>query len=381
MTRVKSRGCEAEKNVRHEYDFQRIGEHFRLPGKVIRSERMPSGNINKTYRVTYRMDDGTNKSYLFQKVNTYVFKNPAEVMENIDRITGHIYKKRDGRNALHFHHTVEGKNYYSEEGNEFFWRVRNYFDSVTFDVCNDVQILYLAGVAFGEFQRDLRDFDASLLHETIKDFHNTKKRLETLFKDAKEDEYGRADTVREELTYIAGVRDKACTLIDMLEKGQLPLRVTHNDTKINNVLFEVDGSSPLTVIDLDTVMPGLVAYDFGDAIRFSANTAAEDEKDLSQISMDLEQFKAFTDGFLSELRGSLTEKEVDTLALGAFCITVELAARFLDDYLTGDKYFKTLYPEHNLVRTRAQLTLAKDMEGKLKKMREIVLQCYSGDGI
>ena len=158
----------------------------------------------------------------------------------------------------------------------------------------------------------------------------------------------------------------------MLKKGELPLRVTHNDTKINNVLFDPETKDPLTVIDLDTVMPGLVAYDFGDAVRFSANTTAEDEKDIRKVSLDLEQFKSFAEGFLSCLKGDLTPNEVSTLALGSFCITIELAARFLDDYLTGDKYFKTCYEGHNLVRTKAQLALAKDMEKKLDDMQEIV---------
>ena len=360
-----------------EYDFETVGRVFRLKGRPVAAEKMPSGNINKTYKVTYLQDNGTLKPYLFQKVNTFVFSRPKDVMENIDRITTHIYKKRGGVNALHFHHTAEGKNYYEEPDTDYFWRVRNYFHSITFDVCNDLNTLYQAGVAFGKFQQDLSDFDANVLHETIKDFHNTKKRLKKLFADAKADEYRRVHEAREELAYIQSVADKACTLTTLLQKGELPLRVTHNDTKINNVLFDVDGVEPLTVIDLDTVMPGLVAYDFGDAIRFSANTAAEDEQDISLISLDLEQFRAFTEGFLPCVKDQLTENEVQTLAAGAFCMTVELASRFLDDYLTGDKYFKILYPEHNLVRTRAQIALAKDMEKKMEKMQRIVTEIYA----
>ena len=353
-------------------ELQKVGDQFCIEGTMIEAQQINGGNINRTYKVTYKREDGSNKDYLFQKVNTYVFKNPVEVMENIDKVTTHIYHKRGGINALHFHHTKDRKNYYFEEGTGFFWRVRNYFDSVTFDVCNDVQILYLAGVAFGDFQKDLQDFDATVLHETIKDFHNTRKRLEQLFADADQDEYGRAAEVQAELSYIKSVREKACSLIDLLEKGELPLRVTHNDTKINNVLFDPETKDPLTVLDLDTVMPGLVAYDFGDAVRFSANTTAEDEKDIRKVSLDLEQFKSFAEGFLSCLKGDLTPNEVSTLALGSFCITIELAARFLDDYLTGDKYFKTCYEGHNLVRTKAQLALAKDMEKKLDDMQEIV---------
>lgn len=357
------------------YDFDKIGKQFRLDGEISRIEQINSGNINKTFKVTYRLGDGTLKPFLFQKVNTYVFKNPVEVMENIDKVTTHIYNKRGGVNALHFHHTADRKNYYFEEGTDYFWRVRNFFESVTFDVCTDLRVIRLAGIAFGSFQLDLRDFDATLLHETIADFHNTKKRLNKLFDDAKSDEFKRAAEVGRELGYIASKYEKACTLTDLLEKGMLPLRVTHNDTKVNNVLFDVEDQSPLTVIDLDTVMPGLVGYDFGDAIRFASNSAPEDEKDLTKVGLNVDNFRAFTEGFLSCVGPYLTQNEIDTLALSAFCITIELASRFLDDYLTGDKYFKVCYPGHNLVRTRSQLALAADMEGKLDEMQRIVREC------
>ena len=359
-------------NGKYNYDFDKVGRQFRLPGEIARITQINSGNINQTFRVTYLQPDGTEKSYLFQKVNTYVFKNPIEVMENIDKVTTHIYKKRNGVNALHFHHTEDRKNYYFDESTDFFWRVRNYFDSVTFDICEDVQIVYLSGIAFGGFQLDLQDFDAAALHETIAGFHDTRARLDRLFADVEEDCCGRVKEVKEELAYIAEVREEACRLVDMLSKGELPLRVTHNDTKINNVLFDISTNMPLTVIDLDTVMPGLVGYDFGDAIRFSCNTAMEDEPDTSKISIDLDHFRAFTEGFLDRLKSTLTKPEIDTLAPAAFCITIELASRFLDDYLTGDKYFKICYPEHNLVRTRAQLALAKDMQKKMDEMRSIV---------
>lgn len=356
--------------------LQKVGNAFKLPGNVCRVEEMQGGNINKTYKVTYQTENGREKSYLFQKVNTYVFKNPIEVMENIDHVTTHIRKKRSSGNSLHFHHTADGKNYYFE-GADCFWRVRNFLESMIFNVCTDPEILAGAGRAFGEFQKDLRDFDVALLKETIPDFHNTRKRLETLFRDAEEDRLGRAAEVSAELDYIKSVSEKACTLIDMQQRGELPLRVAHNDTKINNVLFCMKTGAPLTVIDLDTVMPGLLAYDFGDAVRFGGSTAAEDEADLSKVSLSLEQFDAFASGFVPGLADTMTENEKSTLALGAFCITVELAARFLDDYITGDLYFKTLYTGHNLVRTKAQLALAKDMEKKMDQMEQIVSQYCS----
>ncbi len=364
-------------NGNFDYDFQTIGDAFGLTGTVIFAKKINSGNINKTYKVTYLRRDDSKKNYLFQKVNTYVFKQPIEVMENIDRVTMHIRRKHNGADALHFHHTADRNIYYFTENSEGFWRVSNYFESVTFDICDSPEIMLYAGQAFGRFQKDLQDFDASLLHETIPDFHHTRKRLEQLFEDAEKDPYNRVKEVRNELSYIKAVCDEACTLIDMQSRGELPLRVTHNDTKINNVLFCPDAQTPITVIDLDTVMPGLLAYDFGDAVRFGASTAAEDEKKLSKIALSLIQYNAFCAGFIPEVGSSLTENEEKTLALGAFCITVELAARFLDDYITGNKYFKILYPEHNLMRTRAQLTLAQDIHSKLPALQAIVDRYYN----
>ena len=359
-----------------DYDLQKVGNQFCIEGTVIEAQQINGGNINRTYKVTYECENGSKKDYLFQKVNTYVFKNPVEVMENIDKVTTHIYHKRGGINALHFHHTKDRKNYYFEEGTGFFWRVRNYFDSVTFDVCNDVQILYLAGVAFGNFQKDLQDFDATVLHETIKDFHNTRKRLEQLFADADQDEYGRVAEVQAELSYIKSVREKACSLTDLLKKGELPLRVTHNDTKINNVLFDQKTREALVVIDLDTVMPGLVGHDFGDAIRFASNFVEEDSRHTEQAGVNLNIYWAFAEGFLKETASTLTDMEAETLGQSCFCLACELATRFLDDYIQGDKYFKIKMPDHNLVRTRCQIALAKDMQQKMDAMNAIVRDCW-----
>lgn len=326
---------------------------FGLEGDFIDYETITIGNINNTYKVTYHNPDGREKFYILQKINKYVFKDPVKIMSNIDLVTTHIRNKNTGKPSLHFHHTQKQDNYF-ENSDNCFWRLCNYIDSVTYDVCYDPMILRRAGQAFGEFQMQLSDFDASKLYETIPDFHNTKKRLEKLFADADEDSYGRTSSVRPEIGYIRSMCGAVCALSDMLERGEIPLRVTHNDTKINNVLFDKDTNEPLTVVDLDTVMPGLAMHDFGDAVRSSANTAAEDESDLTKVSLDLDLFRSFTQGFISQTAGSLGNKEINNMALGALTITIELASRFLDDYITGDKYFKVEYDEHNIARTRCQ---------------------------
>ncbi len=345
-----------------------VGEKFCLKGEISSYDLITHGNINTTYCVHYKNPD---KSYIFQRVNTYVFKEPVEIMKNIDLVTEHIRQKRVSAPALHYHHTADRKNYYfGEDGN--FWRVSNNFVSQTYQSTTDPEVLRQAGKAFGEFQVDLSDFDAKLLHDTIPDFHNTKKRLEVFFENVKKDEVGRVKEVEKEIEYIRSHREIAETLTNLLEEKKIPQRVTHNDTKINNVLFNKETGEPLVVIDLDTVMPGLAAHDFGDAVRFAANTAAEDEKDLSKVSLDIELYRGFAEGFISAAGGILTLAELDSMALGALTITIELGLRFLEDYITGDKYFKTRYEGHNLDRARCQLTLAADMERKFDIMDKIV---------
>lgn len=359
---------------------------FGLPGTFEKYEIIVMGNINNTYKVTYRHPDGFLKSYIVQKVNMYVFKKPKQIMNNIDLITTHIKNKNfalgitDTRRFMHFYHTHNSnkrRNYYVDD-NHGFWRISKYIESSeTYNVCDDLYVLEEAGRAFGKFQHALSDFNAQKLYETIPNFHNTKKRLSDFFVHVNEDSCDRVESVSAEIDYIAQLRDRVCQLTDMLEAGELPLRVTHNDTKINNVLFDMDNKDALVVIDLDTVMPGLVAHDFGDAVRFAANTAAEDEADLSKVSFDLEKYEAFAKGFIPEVKESLTEKEVKTLALGALTMTVELAERFLDDYITGDNYFKIKYPGHNIVRTKCQIALAKDIESKFERMQSIVEEIYN----
>lgn len=349
--------------------IRKIGEAFRLPGTLDSTEALTNGNINLTCRANYRQADGSLRAYVFQRINTAVFSKPVEIMQNIDLVTTHI-ERAQGR-TLHFHHTAEGKNYVLDgEGN--LWRVMDWVDSVTFNTCDDLGIIEATGRAFGNFQNQLADFDGAQLFETIPDFHNTKKRLDTLFSHIAEDPCGRAASVQDEIAWIASVRELAGELSVRYANGEFPVRVTHNDTKSNNVLFDPETKQPVVVIDLDTVMPGMAMYDFGDAVRFIANTAAEDEPDLSKVSFDTEKFRAFCRGFIGAVRSSLTQPELDGMVLAAFSVTVELASRFLDDYLTGDTYFKINYPEHNLVRTRCQIALAKDILRQRDALEQIV---------
>lgn len=351
--------------------LSQVGQRFRLIGELYSYDAIVMGNINSTYKVTYMRPDGTLKSYLFQKVNTHVFKNPVEIMENIDRVTTYIREKYPDQITLHFYHTDEGLNYYVC-GEDAFWRIINYVDSVTFNSSEDLSVIESTGKAFGRFQTQLSAFDGTVLHETIPDFHNTKKRLDTLFAHAEEDICGRVEEVATELDYISSIREKAVDLSVQFANGKIPTRVTHNDTKCNNVLFDRVTKEPIVVIDLDTIMPGMSMYDFGDAVRFVANTAEEDEPDTSKVSFDTDKFRAFAKGFIGAAHQSLAPIEISNLVKATFSITVELAARFLDDYITGDAYFRCVTPKHNLVRTRCQLQLAKDIEHKWDELEQIV---------
>ena len=355
----------------------KVGEAFRIPGPFFSYEEIKMGNVNHTYKVNYIRDDGSGmakiKSYLVQRVNTYAFQKPLELMSNIDKVTEYIHARYPHVKCLHFHHTAERNNYLMDE--DGFWRLSNYVPSVTFNSCEDLEIVRRAGQAFGDFQMMLSEFDASSLYYTIPNFHNTRKRYEKLKADMAEDPCGRVAEAREELDWLLSVEDEACRLTELYEAGELPLRVTHNDTKINNVLFDKDTDEALVVIDLDTVMPGLVGHDFGDAIRFAANYVEEDCPDAEKASLNMEVFRAFAEGFLRHTASALTEKEIETLPLSCFALACELATRFLDDYLLGNPYFKTDYPKHNLTRTRCQVALAKDMLQKMDEIEKSVREC------
>ena len=371
-----SKGMEMNRELAQKLLY--IGKNFRIPGLFYSYEEIKNGNVNHTYKVNYLSDDGDGmaqmKSYIVQKINTVAFTNPVELMTNIEKVTTYIRDNNPNSVSLHFHHTQDGKNYMADDGG--FWRLVNYIPAVTYNTGKDLGVVRSTGEAFGEFQMMLKDFDASQLFFTIPYFHNTRKRYERLKKAVAENACNRADECRAEIDWLLSVEDMACKLTDLYYEGKLPLRVTHNDTKINNVLFDAETRKPLVVVDLDTVMPGLVGHDFGDAIRFAANFAEEDAEDISTVGVDLNTFWAFTEGFLSKTAKTLTENEVDTLGISCFSITCELAARFLTDYLEGDNYFKVKKEKHNLIRTRAQIALAKDMMEKIDAMSAVCKECW-----
>ena len=353
----------------------KVCEGFCIKGTYIGHELIQVGNVNKTYRVKVLLPEGNEKSFLVQNLNTYVFKNPVKVMDNIDKVTEHIRAKRPGQLALHFHHTKDRKTYIADDKD--FWRMSNFIPSVTHNVVKNLDVIRNAGRAFGEFQMELSDFDSTMLFETIPDFHNTAKRFDALAATVAADPCGKVAEVQEELDYLFSVREQASRLTYLSQEGKLPLRVTHNDTKINNVLFDKDSGNALVVVDLDTVMPGLVGHDFGDAIRFAANFVEEDCPDVDEAGVNMDVFRAFAEGFLEKTAKTLTETEIETLAWSSFVLTVELAVRFLDDYIQGSPYFKINYPEHNLVRTKCQIALAKDMQKKMPEMEQIVRDCIA----
>ena len=355
--------------------LEQVCRLFRIEDTYLGYETIQMGNVNHTYKVNFCLSDGTKKSFLVQNVNTYAFRDPVGLMDNIDKVTEHIRAKSPGKTCLHFHHTADRKTYVIDGDN--FWRMTNYIPSVTYNTVKDPMVLRNAGLVFGEFQEQLSDFDINSLKETIPGFHNTRQRYAHFKEAVAQDKAHRAAEAQEEIRFLLESEDLACTLTDLHQAGKLPLRVTHNDTKINNVLFSPEDHSALVVIDLDTVMPGLMGHDFGDAIRFAANRCEEDCPDPGKAGVDMEVFRSFAEGFLEKTAHAMTQAEADTLAISCFCLTAELAVRFLGDYLEGDPYFKTLYPEHNLVRTRCQIALAKDMLARRGEMENIIRDCLA----
>ena len=363
--------------IKEEKQVREVCDRFGLQGEYKCCESINSGHINTTYQVTF-IRDQQDKRYILQRVNTYVFENPVEVMDNIVAVTQYIRAKiketqpTAKRNVLHYSQTNDGKFYtYMPDGS--FWRCYRYIDdSVCYMQVDDLNIVEEAGRAFGEFQLYLADFPVGNLNIVIPHFHNTVKRY-SVFKEAVEkDSVGRVKEVENEIAGYLALEEIATQLYALQRRNELPLRVTHNDTKISNILFDCQSHKHLSVIDLDTVMPGLVANDFGDAIRIVASETEEDEKDLSKVGVNLEKYEAFTKGFVQTLKGRMTEKEKQTLALGAITMTVECGVRFLTDYLDGDKYFKVHYAKQNLDRAKCHLKLANEMVGHFDEMQKIV---------
>ena len=343
---------------------------FRIEDTYVGYETIQMGNVNQTYKVNFLLADGRPKSFLVQNVNTYAFRDPVGLMENIDKVTEHIRGKCPGQLCLHFHHTYDRKTYVEDGDN--FWRMTNFIPSVTYNSVQDPQIIRNAGRAFGEFQNQLSDFDITALHETIPGFHNTRQRYEMFRQAVAEDKAGRVRQVRREIEYLLSVEDLACTLTDLNLQGKLPLRVTHNDTKINNVLFSPADNSAMVVIDLDTVKPGLVHYDLGDCLRSCCNPAGEETHDISEVVFDLDLCHALLKGYGEQAHGFLTDAERHYLYDSVRLITFELALRFFADYLAGDVYFKIREEGQNLLRARVQTQLCRSIEAREPQLRAML---------
>ncbi len=355
-----------------------IFEKFQFKGNLIDYRIFGSGHINTTYIVKCD-DNGKIRKYIVQKINDNVFKNIEDLMDNVFSVTSFLRKKikenngDPNRETLHYVKTKDGEKFYKAENGGSYRAYRFVDNSKSYDSVESPEIFGKSGIAFGRFQKYLSDFPAETLNETISNFHNTIWRYENEFVPAIEkDCCNRVKDCREEIDFISARKDDCRKLVDLIEQGKLPLRVTHNDTKLNNVMFDEDTDEAICVIDLDTVMPGLALYDFGDSIRFGANTCDEDEKDVSKVKIDLDYFKSYAQGFLSEAGGSLNQCEIDNLAFSAKLMTLECAMRFLTDYINGDVYFKTAYDNHNLVRAKNQIALVKDMEEKMTQMENII---------
>lgn len=341
-------------------EFKAIAEAFAIRGEVTDICRFGEGHINTTLLVTT-----TEEQYVMQGMNTNVFPNVQGLMSNVVYVTDYLFER--GIETLHIVRTKDGKSYYECDGK--YYRMSDYIkNTVTYQTVEDKDMFRRVGYAFGDFQNKLSGFDASLLVETIPHFHDTPKRFRDFKAALEADVCGRAATCRPEIDFVLSHDGTYSRVTDALASGDIPLRVTHNDTKLNNILMDADTGEARAVIDLDTVMPGSLLCDFGDSIRFGASTAAEDEKDLDKVHFDIDLFETYADGFLAALGDRITEKEIELLPYSAYLLTVECGMRFLADYLAGDTYFGIKYPEHNLVRCRTQFKLAGEMEQQFDAM-------------
>lgn len=357
--------------------FQPILSKYDIKGNVISVVPHGSGHINTTLNITVD-NDGKHENYILQKINKQVFKNPHQLMENYDSVTAFLREKIErmggdpSRETISIIKTRDGKNYCVDTGGEY-WRLITYVtDAVCYDQVERPEQFYDSAVAFGRFQSLLSDYPAHTLYETIPNFHNTPDRFRQFTEAVEADVCGRAAEVSAEIAFVRKREAFADTLESAHREGKLPLKVTHNDTKLNNILFDSHTGSALCVIDLDTIMPGYSVNDFGDSIRFGATTAAEDEADLSKVNFDISLYELYVKGFIEGVGEGLTEGEMEMLPIGAIMMTYECGMRFLTDYLCGDTYFKTTRDRHNLDRARNQFKLVEDMERNLPKMQEIV---------
>ena len=339
-------------------------ECFTLDGPIESVAPYGDGHINHTFLVVT-----PKKRYILQRMNTTVFPDTAGLMRNIELVTGAL--KAQGRETLDLIPTHEGTSWCTVEGEP--WRMYAFIEgTVSYNLVTDAAVFREAGAAFGEFQEFLAGFDASQLTEPIAHFHDTPHRFGDFKAALEADPLGRAAGCHEEIDFYLAHADQYARITDALADGSVPLRVTHNDTKLNNILMDATTGKARAIIDLDTVMPGSMLYDFGDSIRFGASTALEDEQDLNAVHFSTDLFRAYAEGFVGRVRGSITEREAELLPFSANMMTMECGMRFLADYLVGDTYFATRYPEHNLVRTRTQIKLVQEMEQKAGETRAII---------
>lgn len=352
--------------------YKNCAEQFDIPGETKTISAYGNGHINDTFLVV-KSEGGAEKKYILQKVNSNVFKKPEQVISNIEKVTAFLKVRANSeREVLSLIPAKSGRTFYKDKNGDV-WRMYNFIEnSICLDIIENEEDFYECAYAFGKFQRDLRHFPADTLYETIPNFHNTPVRYGAFLSAVTADKCDRAKDVKEEIDFVVSRQGFYSALIDAEHNGDLPLRVTHNDTKSNNVMLDRTTRKARCVIDLDTIMPGYSVTDFGDAIRFGASTAAEDEKDLNKVHFSLDLFSAYTKGYMAGCGGKLKPTEVMLMPEGAKMMTMECGMRFLADYLSGDTYFKTNYPEHNLVRARTQFKLVKEMEECWDDMKRIV---------
>jgi len=363
---------------------EEIVKKFNIQGNLVDLQQKTNGIINKTYVATYD-ENGEKTRYLIQQINNNVFKNPYELMENIEGVTSFLQKQMDiehdkKHKVLKVIKTVDNNNLLvtpNSEGVNEFYRAYNFIEnSICYETSENPEVVYNTGKAFGNFQKLLDNYPMDKLAETIKDFHNTKKRFEKFEQSVKNDVVKRAKNVEKEIKFILDRKDLSGAVVDKLENKKIPLRVTHNDTKVNNVMMNKETKDFLAVVDLDTVMPGSGLYDYGDGVRSAASNASEDEKDLSKVFIRKDLFEKYTDGYLSEVASCMTKDEVELMGTSIRLITFELALRFLDDYLNGDTYFKCNYEQHNLDRARNQIKLVENIESNIEYMNNYIWESY-----
>lgn len=357
-------------------ELEKIFLPFSEGGEILEIIRYGKGHINDTYRVTVQMENGKTRRYILQKINQRIFKEPEKLMDNIVEVTEYLkdcVEKAGGdvdKEVLQVLFTNEGKHHVIYQGDMY--RCYRFIDGArSYEIVSGPEDFYKSGQALGKFQKLLGGFDGSILHETIKDFHNTEKRFKDFLKAVEENPIKCKENCLEDIQFFLD-REKDTKIINsLLKEGKIPVRVTHNDTKYNNVMIDDETREAVCLVDLDTVMPGVSLYDFGDAIRSGATTALEDEKDLTKVHFDLGLFEAYVKGYFSQ-GDFLTDLEKDYLPFAAKIMTYECGMRFLTDYLEGDVYYKTSYPEHNLHRARNQMKLVSDMERDYQQMMEII---------